>query len=374
MPALVVREGPAAGQRIPLSGETELGRVGTDLLQEDAEVSRRHALVRSGVGGVEIEDLGSSNGTWVNDERISGTRKLSNGDRVRIGQTTFEVQLEEAGAGTVIAGMPTAGPGVTQVAPTPAAGMTQPGQPSEAQPPAPEPTRAEPPAEEPTRAAPPMQPQPAQAVPPTPPAQGEPTAPMEPARPQTPFQPVPAAQAPTGPQGPAQPALGQPAGAYGQPAGGYAQPSTGYGYGARPGGRPGSVTAAAILLIIAGALTLLWTIYDVVLLVGDFEAAQDFGFLDFLLILLALDVVALAGALLEILGGVKVFSLRGRGIAITGVILVLASWAAGIVYIILEGFTVTSLAWIALVVTVGASVAALVTLLAAGRHFSARTS
>jgi pSer/pThr/pTyr-binding forkhead associated (FHA) protein len=353
VPALVVKEGPAAGQRIGLSGETEIGRLSTDLFQEDSEVSRRHAVVRSGAEGVEIEDLGSSNGTWVNDERISGTRKLSNGDRVRIGQTTFEVELEEADRGTVIAGAPQTGPGVTSVAPTPAPAPPEPAQPAQA-----------------TQPQPPVQP--------PPPAQAQPPAQPEPARPQAPFQPEqPAAQAPTAPQAPVQPSYGQPAAgqpgaAYAQPAGAYAQPSTGYQYGARPGARPGIVSAAGVLLIIAGVLTALWTIYDIVLLFGDFESARAFGFFDFLIILLVLDGVTLLGAALEIIGGIRVFSLRGRGLAITGVLLVILAWIAGIAYIFLEGFTVTSLAWIALAVTVGASVAALITLLAAGRHFSAR--
>jgi FHA domain len=356
VPAFVVKEGPAAGQRIGLSGETELGRLSTGLLQEDSEVSRRHAVVRSGSEGVEIEDLGASNGTWVNDERISGTRKLSNGDRVRIGQTTFEVELEEADRGTVIAGGPQAGPGVTSVAPSPAPGTAEPAQPAEA-----------------TQPQPPVQAQPT--AQPQPPAQAQPTAqPQPPARPeptgaQAPFQPEqPAAQAPVQPQ----PAAGQPGTTYAQPAGAYAQPSSGYQYGARPGARPGVVSAAGVLLIIAGALTALWTIYDIILLFGDFESARAFGFFDVLIVLLVLDGVILVGAALEIVGGIRVFSLRGRGLGITGVLLVILAWIAGIAYILLEGFTVTSLAWIALVVTVGASVAALITLLAAGRVFSAR--
>jgi hypothetical protein len=93
MPALVVKDGPSAGHRIEIGAETELGRVGTGFLQEDAEASRRHAVVRTSPGGLEIEDLGSSNGTWVNDERIAGARTLAHGDRIRIGQTTLEVEL-----------------------------------------------------------------------------------------------------------------------------------------------------------------------------------------------------------------------------------------------------------------------------------------
>jgi pSer/pThr/pTyr-binding forkhead associated (FHA) protein len=353
MPALVVKDGPSAGQRLELSGEMELGRVSTPALQEDAEVSRRHAVVRAGAGGVEIEDLGSSNGTWVNDERVTGTRKLENGDRVRVGQTTFEVEVESA-AGTVIAA--TLGePPATRVAPTPSA---------------PAPGQAQPPTET-GEVARPAAAQPAEPVQPAQPAQ--PWQPVQPAQPQTPYQapaqpaaPFQAQPAATAPQQPVGSQYGQPA-SFGQPAGAYAQPAT---YGRPTGRRPGSVSAAGILLLLAGILTLLWTAYDVFLLFGDLESAQAFGFSDLVYILLGLDALALVGAILEITGGIRVFSLKGRGMGITGAVLVLLSWAAAIVYIVLQGFSVTGLAWLALFVTAGLSLAALITLLAAGRAFA----
>jgi len=59
-----------------------------DIVLDSATDSRRHAIIRSGEGSVEIEDLGSTNGTFVNGERISHAQ-LSAGDRVRISDVEF---------------------------------------------------------------------------------------------------------------------------------------------------------------------------------------------------------------------------------------------------------------------------------------------
>ena len=64
MATLVVTSGPAAGQRLEITGEIVIGREG-DLDVKDEEVSRRHAAIRPGAQGIEIEDLGSTNGTVV---------------------------------------------------------------------------------------------------------------------------------------------------------------------------------------------------------------------------------------------------------------------------------------------------------------------
>ncbi len=102
MPALIVRDGPSAGQRVELSGEVVLGRAENEFLQHDTEVSRRHAAIRTGPQGLAIEDLGSSNGTFVNDRKIESATTLSSGDVVRVGQTTLEVEIEPAQQATVI--------------------------------------------------------------------------------------------------------------------------------------------------------------------------------------------------------------------------------------------------------------------------------
>ena len=58
-----------------------------DLPIPSPAVSRRHArLIREGAGYA-LEDLGSSNGTFLNGERLAGRRLLKSGDQIRLGQT-----------------------------------------------------------------------------------------------------------------------------------------------------------------------------------------------------------------------------------------------------------------------------------------------
>jgi FHA domain/Adenylate and Guanylate cyclase catalytic domain len=94
VPALIVKEGPLAGRRVPVEGELVVGRLNADLTIDDPLISRRHALVRPVDGTLEVEDLGSLNGTWVNGERISSARRLGSGDVVGFGSTIIEVEVE----------------------------------------------------------------------------------------------------------------------------------------------------------------------------------------------------------------------------------------------------------------------------------------
>jgi pSer/pThr/pTyr-binding forkhead associated (FHA) protein len=95
--SLIVRDGPLRGRRIEMHfGDLTLGREDTDLIiEDDTEVSRNHAVVRAVDGAIEIEDLGSTNGTFVNELKISGPTRLSNGDILRIGQTRLDVAIED---------------------------------------------------------------------------------------------------------------------------------------------------------------------------------------------------------------------------------------------------------------------------------------
>jgi FHA domain len=109
VPDLVVKTGALAGRRVTVDKEVTLGREDTDLVfEDDGEVSRRHAAFRPAGGRVEVEDLGSTNGTFVNDNRITGPTALSSGDKVRIGQTTLEVEAAPGAADTVVSGIPAA--------------------------------------------------------------------------------------------------------------------------------------------------------------------------------------------------------------------------------------------------------------------------
>lgn len=95
---LIIDDGRAR-REIPLSeGTLRVGRGAqhNDLRLEERNVSRQHARFRCQDGTVEVEDLGSRCGTYVNDQRLGGSRRLFPGDRVRIGD--FELELEPAAA------------------------------------------------------------------------------------------------------------------------------------------------------------------------------------------------------------------------------------------------------------------------------------
>jgi pSer/pThr/pTyr-binding forkhead associated (FHA) protein len=69
-------------------------------LAEDATASHLHAVLERFPAGWCVTDLGSSNGTWVNGERIWASRRLRHGDEIRIGQTRLLFHDPLAAAGT----------------------------------------------------------------------------------------------------------------------------------------------------------------------------------------------------------------------------------------------------------------------------------
>ena len=81
MRTLRITSGPAAGQEMELENELTVGREGADLVIVDEEMSRRHAVLRPVDGGVEVEDLGSTNGTLVDGRRISAPSRSPSGGR-----------------------------------------------------------------------------------------------------------------------------------------------------------------------------------------------------------------------------------------------------------------------------------------------------
>jgi serine protease Do len=98
---LLVTDGNAKGREIVIdSGEFLVGRLAdTDdgRLADDLELSRRHARIMCTLdGGIEIEDLGSTNGTYVNDQKVTTRRRLEPGDVIEVGQTRLSV-LDAAG-------------------------------------------------------------------------------------------------------------------------------------------------------------------------------------------------------------------------------------------------------------------------------------
>ena len=83
----------AAGERFPLNGPLTIGRSAEcDVnLAYDQFASVKHAQLSRSGDTVVIDDLGSTNGVWVNDERIEGSTKVKRGDRIQVGETIFEV-------------------------------------------------------------------------------------------------------------------------------------------------------------------------------------------------------------------------------------------------------------------------------------------
>lgn len=104
---LEIVEGPSAGTKFPLDSPLEVGRGETaGIVLDDPEVSRRHARVTPSEGAVVVEDLGSRNGSYVNDQPVNGTIAARDGDRLRFGLTVFEVhgaQKVARGASGVVA-------------------------------------------------------------------------------------------------------------------------------------------------------------------------------------------------------------------------------------------------------------------------------
>ena len=88
MASLFVIQGPDRGRRYELTGKTvTIGRESSNGIQlHDTEASRRHVELCKAEGGFELVDLESSNGTFVNNERIV-RHSLQNGDRLEIGRT-----------------------------------------------------------------------------------------------------------------------------------------------------------------------------------------------------------------------------------------------------------------------------------------------
>jgi hypothetical protein len=90
-PVLMLIEGGSTVKEFALEGDTALiGRLaGSEVEISDPGASRRHAEVRRKGDGFVIVDLGSTNGTLVNNDPVS-ERTLEDGDRITIGQTTLE--------------------------------------------------------------------------------------------------------------------------------------------------------------------------------------------------------------------------------------------------------------------------------------------
>jgi len=94
-PRLVVERAPghAPGMIYDLEEGAVLGRGdAAEIRLEDPFASSRHARVVAQGGAMILEDLGSTNGTYLNEEILQGPQPLHRGDRVRIGDSEFTYQ------------------------------------------------------------------------------------------------------------------------------------------------------------------------------------------------------------------------------------------------------------------------------------------
>lgn len=98
MVTLTVLSGPDAGQVFTFDGEvTVIGRsIVCDLMLHDASLGRRHCEIRQAQGQVTLTDLGSVNGTFVNDQdaRIT-TQLLKSHDEIRLGKTRLRIEFPQ---------------------------------------------------------------------------------------------------------------------------------------------------------------------------------------------------------------------------------------------------------------------------------------
>jgi hypothetical protein len=91
---LLVVAGPLQGTALPLTNSSVLiGRApGATLVLDDDYLSSRHARIFPQGGQWYVEDLGSTNGTFVDDEKVTGIVALRPGAGVRFGRTIVELQ------------------------------------------------------------------------------------------------------------------------------------------------------------------------------------------------------------------------------------------------------------------------------------------
>jgi hypothetical protein len=96
-PRLVVERAPGhdPGMIYDLDGDLVLGRGDhAEIRLEDPFASSRHARIYEQGSIVVIEDLGSTNGTYLNEELLQTPRPLHPGDRVRIGDSEFAFEVD----------------------------------------------------------------------------------------------------------------------------------------------------------------------------------------------------------------------------------------------------------------------------------------
>jgi hypothetical protein len=91
---VVVIDGPSAGESVPLDQSPILIGRGADaaIRLDDDYVSTRHARIGSSNDTFYVEDLGSTNGTYIGSQRLTQATAIQLGTQVRVGKTTLELK------------------------------------------------------------------------------------------------------------------------------------------------------------------------------------------------------------------------------------------------------------------------------------------
>jgi pSer/pThr/pTyr-binding forkhead associated (FHA) protein len=90
---LVFVSGPNPVKTVLLGKKISVGRSPeNDVIIADPMISRQHAIVELVSGGYQVTDLGSANGTSINDVLLTGSDRLKVGDLVKFGGTVFRLQ------------------------------------------------------------------------------------------------------------------------------------------------------------------------------------------------------------------------------------------------------------------------------------------
>lgn len=121
---LIVREGPNVGHTFTLEGAVvTMGRASDNTVVFDSSrVSRHHTQIRFLPSGAVVEDLGSTNGTWLNDRQLTEPQPLSSGDIVRLADYVTLEFVAEDWARTEQLGAPASGSATQVMGDTPGYG------------------------------------------------------------------------------------------------------------------------------------------------------------------------------------------------------------------------------------------------------------